>query len=1230
MESDYPADIQSVAVYEHLGNERIEPAKVDADSPSKPTLGINHSANTLLSRPAIPGTWVRAAFVFAVVGLCYTAGAELAWGIFGAGSGLAFFPPAGVTLAAMVLLPRRSWPVVVAAVVAAEITVDLRHSLSLATAMGWALANSVEPIVGASLLRRLQRSPQSMSHRLGLLRFLLAGVIGGPLVASVIGGIVRAATSNTSLVSAALHFWVGDGLGVLAIAAPILACSETRPWTFNRDLFEAVGFQLLVLTVSVLAFWVWTVPPTFLVLPVLVVGAIRYATPGITVASAVMAVVANTATAAGNGPFVQIETSPQNQLAFVQLFLASVMVTVWYLAIETADRATSSAAQTYERAARERAEATRAIGDLSENLLSTIGVRDIASVVGSSISSRFDLSLCGITLLNRETGRFDPQNTGLSFEVVDAITQWTLHTESPGPMAVATGHAVWVDSQADLLNRFPDLCDLAAIENLHAMGALPLRGADLLGYLGLARSEDRPFSSAERDDLGAIALVVSQAVQRAEIYEAERQTRLALEVAKHSVDSLLVQSGIEATRLRESENRFRQMADGSPMLIWIVDHVGRFEWANASVYEYFGLSIEQFVRKGFEHVFHADDVEDFGEVFRAALAAGEPFKGEWKVQAGGQWRWVEMWGRPRLDPAGVFCGYVGNSVDMTDRHDGEELLRSIAALQQMRLRLVEVFAGIGADSNIHAVAAVELGTHLRALHVQWFELDSNENFALVVQENRGHGHATTHSARPVLVDEHDTIVVEALRSGRAFSVTNVLSDDRLTERSKAIAVEFGISAFVIEPVLDNGHISEVLIVEHDHPHEWTEIEMLAIEETAKRTQVALDAQRHAHTAARLRQVEHEAVLTLQHALLPDTIRWHPSVIVQARYRAASNVLEVGGDWYDTFAWPTGHLGLMVGDVVGHNIASAAAMGRMRAAALALAGALAPSPAVILDALDLFALGPDGTDYATAVCVIVDPGNGRLTYSSAGHPPVIVVNPDGTTNGLFQAQSGPLGVAVNGSRSEASIDLEPGALVVLYSDGLIERRGESLDVGIARLEHLLALNRDVPASELADLIVTNLTAESPPTDDIVIACFRYTPAVAQLHLHVEAKSDQLAGMRDAIRIWLDTREVGPEDMDDVLLVVGEACANTIDHAYRHQSVGAIAIELTDHTHHIGVRIIDQGSWRPAGKHSANRGRGITIMQALTDCFDIQRGVHGTAINCTIKLSASRAAQLVLQP
>lgn len=190
------------------------------------------------------------------------------------------------------------------------------------------------------------------------------------------------------------------------------------------------------------------------------------------------------------------------------------------------------------------------------------------------------------------------------------------------------------------------------------------------------------------------------------------------------------------------------------------------------------------------------------------------------------------------------------------------------------------------------------------------------------------------------------------------------------------------------------------------------------------------------------QEEHErrVALTLQQALLPSTLRRHPSIDMEVRYRAADVLASVGGDWYDTFEWPGGKIGLVVGDVVGHSIESAATMGRLRAAAAALATQLPPDPARFLEALDTFARGPDGTDFATVMCLIVDTELGTLTYSLAGHPPPIVVDGDGRSVLLDEALSVPLCVGPGGPRPVASIALEPGALVVAYTDGLVERRG----------------------------------------------------------------------------------------------------------------------------------------------------------------------------------------------
>jgi len=363
-------------------------------------------------------------------------------------------------------------------------------------------------------------------------------------------------------------------------------------------------------------------------------------------------------------------------------------------------------------------------------------------------------------------------------------------------------------------------------------------------------------------------------------------------------------------------------------------------------------------------------------------------------------------------------------------------------------------------------------------------------------------------------------------------------------------------------------------------------------------------------ASRLRHAEHNAALQLQQALLPDSITWHPDMVIEARYYAASDLLEVGGDWYDTFSWPSGHIGVMVGDVVGHDLESAAAMGRLRAATAALAMHLGPDPAVLLDALDGFARGADGTSFATAVCVIVDPATGLLTYSSAGHPPVLVIAPDATVTRLG-AQSPPLCAAMTSARRSASITLEPGSLVVMYSDGLIERRRERLDHGIGRLERSAIRHLDDPIDECADQIVADMTTHSSPTDDVVVTCFRFTPSSARFEIRFPAQTEKLAELRAALRVWANHQHVAGKPLNDLLLGVGEAVSNAMDHAYRNFS-DVVAVEVTNHRTHLVARVVDGGRWRHPGSHSLGRGRGTSIMQAVTSHFDQQTNSNGTTV------------------
>ncbi|MFI7602836.1 PAS domain S-box protein [Actinoplanes sp. NPDC049681] len=246
----------------------------------------------------------------------------------------------------------------------------------------------------------------------------------------------------------------------------------------------------------------------------------------------------------------------------------------------------------------------------------------------------------------------------------------------------------------------------------------------------------------------------------------------------------------------------------------------------------------------------------------------------------------------------------------------------------------------------------------------------------------------------------------------------------------------------------------------------------------------------------VRQQEHDIAVRLQRALLPDHVASNPRLGIEARYRAGDRLLEVGGDWYDTFAWPDGRIGVIVGDVAGHTMDAAIAMGRLRAVTAALVTHTPADPAAVLDALAGYARGPSGATFLTAICVIIDTESGVLTYSSAGHPPPLVLAPGRAPDRLRGARAPAIHRYLRPGdawqRPRAQVTLEPGSLVVLYSDGLIERRNRTLETGIARLEttaHALATES---LSEIADRVIHQMIDDSPTEDDIVLVCLRYSP------------------------------------------------------------------------------------------------------------------------------------------
>ncbi len=260
---------------------------------------------------------------------------------------------------------------------------------------------------------------------------------------------------------------------------------------------------------------------------------------------------------------------------------------------------------------------------------------------------------------------------------------------------------------------------------------------------------------------------------------------------------------------------------------------------------------------------------------------------------------------------------------------------------------------------------------------------------------------------------------------------------------------------------------------------------------AGQTGLALERAQLHHQLIDAHQAEHAIALQLQRAMLPDRVVAHPNVHIAARYVAASDLMAIGGDWYDTFAWEDRHVAVTVGDVVGHDLAAATTMGRLRIGVNALMQHCDPTPSSVLDAYAGY--GADlGPAFATATCVVIDTESGAMSYANAGHPAPLLLLPDGSVRWLATAVSPPLGVPMAGGHPGQVVRLPPGATVVLYSDGLIERRRVPLDIGFARLAASAAAHAASDVDHLADAILADLDDDGI-ADDVIVVCARWWPA-----------------------------------------------------------------------------------------------------------------------------------------
>ena len=441
----------------------------------------------------------------------------------------------------------------------------------------------------------------------------------------------------------------------------------------------------------------------------------------------------------------------------------------------------------------------------------------------------------------------------------------------------------------------------------------------------------------------------------------------------------------------------------------------------------------------------------------------------------------------------------------------------------------------------------------------------------------------------------------------AAEVTPVVIDDvDHSEVLNPILRERGIKTLVGVPLVVESRVIGVLHVGSVTPRRFGPDDVEFVQMVGDRVALAIEARRS--------NVERAAAVALQRSLIPDRLPGIPGLELAGRYLPAG-AGGVGGDWYDVFVLPTGRVGVVMGDVLGRGLRAAVVMGRLRSALRAYA-LEATEPGEVLERLDRKLQHFEAGQMTTVLYATLDPDLATLSLSSAGHPLPVMSLPESDVVAVAAEVDPPLGVDTGVRRRTTTLDLPPGAVLALFTDGLVERRGESVT---ARLDRLRGAVRDGSAEQRCANAIHTMLGGDEPADDVALLVIRREDhgGGPPLHVTMPAVATSLVLVRTALRRWLSTVEVSEREEFNVMLAVGEAMANVVSHAYGPRG-GTMDIDMTSSGGDIVATIRDTGRWRQA--RGTNRGRGMSIMRKCADEVSVDTTDAGTEVRLRFRRGA----------
>jgi anti-sigma regulatory factor (Ser/Thr protein kinase) len=267
------------------------------------------------------------------------------------------------------------------------------------------------------------------------------------------------------------------------------------------------------------------------------------------------------------------------------------------------------------------------------------------------------------------------------------------------------------------------------------------------------------------------------------------------------------------------------------------------------------------------------------------------------------------------------------------------------------------------------------------------------------------------------------------------------------------------------------------------------------------------------------------------------------------------------------------------------------------------------------------LGSDEAMMTTVVLAILEPGTGTLRFTNAGHPPPLLIGVDGEAGYLDERPSPPMGVLATPRYKQHTTRLQPGATLVLYTDGLVEEPTEVLDVGLERLRDAArATGSDVEAT--CELLLDSVKRDAARSDDVTLLVVRLQETLgAKVTLEVSNESGGLYTMRQTLRRWLVEHGADEDETEDVIMACNEACENAVEHGYGF-GVDLFAVEFEHDDGEVAVCVRDNGAWREP-QATPDRGRGLPLMRKLMDAVEVQPRPAGTTVRMRRRLAAAAA-------